>query len=135
MGKPLKMWLNGTDKPVRAQSVIIACGADPRWLQVEGEDAYKGKGVSACATCDGFLYRDKHVSVIGGGDTAMEDALHLARSSKHVTVIHRRDKLRASKLLADNALSNPRITIRWNTTVESFQGSSELSHLMLKTSD
>merc|ERR1711957_633972 len=116
-----------------ADAVIIACGADPRWLQVAGEDEFRGRGVSSCATCDGFLFRNQDVSVIGGGDTAMEDALHLARASKHVTIIHRRDKFRASKVLADNVLKHPSISVRWNTSVDSFHGKDELTHLMLRT--
>ena len=81
---------------IRAHTIIIATGADSRWLGIEGEDEHRGGGVSSCATCDGYLYKDLPVVVIGGGDTAMEEALHLARTSSKVTIIHRRDKFSAS---------------------------------------
>ena len=84
----------------------MATGADSRWLGVPGEYEYRGGGVSSCATCDGFLYRDQHVVVIGGGDTAMEDALVLARTSSRVTVIHRRNQFRASHVLAQRVLQH-----------------------------
>lgn len=133
---PFQLWLNGTEDPVQAQAVILACGADPRWLRVDGEDEYRGRGVSACATCDGWLFRDREVTVVGGGDTAMEDALHLARSSKRVTVLHRRDAFRASKVLAENVLKHPAIDVRWNTTVSSFHGDrQELTHLTIRNID
>ena len=107
---------------ISAHSLIIATGADSRWLGVDGEATYRGGGVSSCATCDGFLFRDLDVAVIGGGDTAMEDALVLARTSKSVTVVHRRDAFRASHEMAKRVLEHPKITIRWNATVESFRG-------------
>ena len=99
--------------------------ADSRWLGVEGESEFKGGGVSSCATCDGFLYRDRDVAVIGGGDTAMEDALVLARTSAKVTVVHRRDAFRASKAMATRVLEHPKIEVRWNATVASFSGTHE----------
>merc|ERR1719498_116209 len=122
-----------------AHSLVISTGADSRWLGVEGEHQYRGGGVSSCATCDGFLWREKAVAVIGGGDTAMEDALVLARTSSHVTVIHRRDTFRASHVLQQAVLSNPKITVMWNTTVKQFKGGDcaqeatcMLSHLVLE---
>ena len=107
---------------ISAHSLIVATGADSRWLGVDGESTYRGGGVSSCATCDGFLFRDMDVAVVGGGDTAMEDALVLARTSKSVTVVHRRDAFRASRALADRVREHPKINIRWNATVERFSG-------------
>jgi thioredoxin-disulfide reductase len=107
---------------ITAHTVILATGADSRWLGAEGEYMYRGGGVSSCATCDGFLFRDKPVVVIGGGDTAMEDALVLARTSSNVTVLHRRDTFRASHILAKRVLEHPTIYVRWNTTVVAFNG-------------
>jgi len=125
-----------------AHALIFSTGADSRWLGAPGEDMYRGGGVSSCATCDGFLWREKHCAVIGGGDTAMEDALVLARTSSHVTLIHRRDSFRASHVLQQAVLGNAKITVLWNTTVGEFKGgdcSSEatcmLSHLALHTTD
>jgi len=110
---------------ISAHTLIVATGADSRWLGVEGESEFKGGGVSSCATCDGFLYRDRDVAVIGGGDTAMEDALVLARTSAKVTVVHRRDAFRASKAMATRVLEHPKIEVRWNATVASFSGTHE----------
>ena len=107
---------------ISAHSLIVATGADSRWLGVDGESTYRGGGVSSCATCDGFLFRDMDVAVVGGGDTAMEDALVLARTSKSVTVVHRRDAFRASRALADRVREHPKIRIRWNATVSAFKG-------------
>jgi thioredoxin reductase len=124
-GSPFTVSMNTTS--LRAHTVIIATGADSRWLGVPGEHEYRGGGVSSCATCDGFLFRDQKVVVIGGGDTAMEDALVLARTSKSVLLIHRRDSFRASKVLADRVLSNPKITVRWNSVATSFSGKEEVA--------
>jgi len=110
------------DSTILTHSVIIATGADSRWLGVPGEWEHRGGGVSSCATCDGFLYSDKHVVVIGGGDAAMEDALVLARTSASVKVLHRRKSFRASKVLADRVLAHPRIEVVWDTVVEAFEG-------------
>merc|ERR1712185_19265 len=107
---------------VKAKSIIIATGASSRWLGVPGEYDLRGGGVSSCATCDGFLFRDKPVVVIGGGDTAMEDAMVLSRTSSKVTVIHRRDSFRASHILAKRVLENPKVEVKWNSTVEAFLG-------------
>jgi thioredoxin-disulfide reductase len=106
-----------------AHTVVIATGADSRWLGVPGEWEFRGGGVSTCATCDGFLFRDKPVVVIGGGDTAMEDALVLARTSSSVTLIHRRDSFSASYAMASRVLKHNKINILWNTTVNEFIGS------------
>ncbi|POF62940.1 thioredoxin-disulfide reductase [Novacetimonas maltaceti] len=101
-----------------ARSVVIATGAQARWLGIPGEKEYQGNGVSACATCDGFFYRGRRVVVIGGGNTAVEEALYLTHHATHVTLIHRRDTLRAEKILQDRLFANPRISVMWNTVVD-----------------
>jgi thioredoxin-disulfide reductase len=118
--KPFTIKTEG--QTIQAHTIILATGADSNWLGVDGEHKYRGGGVSSCATCDGFLYRDQEVVVIGGGDTAMEDALVLARTSSKVTVLHRRDSFRASHVLAQRVLTNDKIQVIWNTTVDSFSG-------------
>lgn len=118
--KPFTIKTNKSE--IRSHTVILATGADSRWLGIEGEEQFRGGGVSSCATCDGFLFRDQDVVVIGGGDTAMEDALVLARTSRKVTVIHRRDSFRASHILAQRVLENEKIEVRWNSTTVKFTG-------------
>lgn len=103
-------------------TLVIATGAQAKWLGVEGEQQLSGKGVSACATCDGFFYRGKKVVVIGGGNTAVEEALYLTNHSHDVTLIHRRDSFRAEKILQDRLFANPRISVVWNKAVERFVG-------------
>lgn len=105
-----------------ADAVIIATGAQARWLGLESEQAFNGKGVSACATCDGFFFRGRRVAVIGGGNSAAEEALYLANIVDHVTLVHRRDKLRAEKILQDRVFKHPKISIVWDHTVDAVLG-------------
>jgi len=105
-----------------ADSVIIATGAQARWLGLESEDALQGRGVSACATCDGFFYRGKTVAVIGGGNTAVEEALYLTHHADHVTLVHRRDSLRAEAILQERLFSNKKISVVWNKVVKEIVG-------------
>lgn len=105
-----------------AETVIIATGAQARWLGIPSEEKYRGFGVSACATCDGFFYRNKDVAVIGGGNTALEEALYLASIAKSVTLVHRRDKFRGEKILHDRVARTPKISVRWNAGVDEVLG-------------
>ena len=105
-----------------ADSVIVATGAQARWLGLESEEKFKGFGVSACATCDGFFYRGKDVAVVGGGNTAVEEALYLTNHAKKVTLIHRRDTLRAEKILQKRLMANSKINVVWNSVVEEVIG-------------
>ena len=115
------------------QTLIIATGAQARWLGLESEQLYRGKGVSACATCDGFFFRGKKVAVIGGGNTAVEEALYLTNHSPDVTIIHRRDGFRAEKILQDRLLAHDGVSVVWDSVVAAFEGADGgLTHLTLK---
>lgn len=118
--RPFRVWVEN-DEHV-GNSIIVSTGASARWLGIDGETRLRGKGVSACATCDGFFFKDKPVVVIGGGDTAMEEALFLTRMCESVTVVHRRDEFRASAIMAERVLENPKISVVWNAAVVDVEG-------------
>ncbi len=118
--KPLSV--STDEETIEAKAVIIATGASPLELGIPGEKEYAGRGVSYCATCDGFFFREQEIVVVGGGDTAMEEALFLTRYGKRVSVIHRRDELRASKIMADRAKANAKIEFVWDSVVEEVVG-------------
>jgi thioredoxin reductase (NADPH) len=119
--RPFRLTGDGGDVYL-ADTLVIATGAQAKWLGLDSETAMQGKGVSACATCDGFFYRGKKVAVIGGGNTAVEEALYLTNHSQDVTLIHRRDTLRAEKILQDRLFAHPHIKILWNKGIETFVG-------------
>tara|TARA_B100000953_G_scaffold6332_1_gene5630 strand:- start:1783 stop:2739 length:957 start_codon:yes stop_codon:yes gene_type:complete len=114
--------LTGDQGIYSCDALIIATGASAKYLGIPSEDKYKGRGVSACATCDGFFYRDTDVAVIGGGNTAVEEALYLSNIAKKVVVIHRRDKFRAEKILVDRLLKKKNVTIKWNSILDEVLG-------------
>jgi thioredoxin reductase (NADPH) len=115
-------FIQGESESCYSETIIIATGATAKWLGVKGEDTYKNRGVSACATCDGAFFKNQDVLVVGGGDTAMEEATYLAKIVKSVTVVHRRDSLRASKVMQDRALNNPKISFLWDSAVDEVMG-------------
>ena len=111
-----------SDKTYQARAIIICTGAQAIWLGVPGEEKYKGHGVSACATCDGFFFKEKQVVVVGGGDSAMEEANFLTKFASKVTIMHRREELRASKIMQERAMNNSKIEFLWNTEVQEVMG-------------
>jgi thioredoxin reductase (NADPH) len=127
--RPFYVWAG--DDVYEADTVIVATGASARWLDVPGEAQLRGRGVSTCATCDGAFFKDKHIVVVGGGDSAMEEALFLTRFGSRITVVHRRDALRASKIMADRALGHPKIDFVWNSAVAACHGQTHLESLSL----
>jgi len=110
------------DQVWRARTVIVATGATARWLGIPGEEKLRGRGVSACATCDGFFFRDRELLVVGGGDTAMEEATFLTKFASKVTIVHRRDAFRASKVMQDRVFANDKIEVLWNTVLDEIVG-------------
>ena len=129
--RPFKLYLENKDT-LMCDSLIISSGASARWLGLESEKEYSGKGVSACATCDGFFFRDQDVGVVGGGDTALEEALYLANMCNSVTLIHRRDELRGSKIMQKRAIDHEKISFFWDTVVEEVLGNPEGGMTSLK---
>lgn len=129
-GHPKKVWV-GKDE-YQSKSIIIATGASANWLGLDNEQRLMGKGISACATCDGFFFSDKHVVVVGGGDSAMEESLTLAKFASKVTIVHRRDEFRASKIMQDRVLSNEKIEVVWNKTVEDVLGKEKVEGVKIK---
>ncbi len=120
------------DRVLEAKTVILATGSQYRHLGVPGEDAYSGRGVSYCATCDGFFFRNKRLAVVGGGDSAMEEAIFLTRFASEVVVIHRRDELRASAIMQQRALEHPKISFVWNSEVTEMFGTASLEGVRLR---
>jgi thioredoxin reductase (NADPH) len=118
--RPYKVWIG--EEEYQAKSLIISTGASAKYLGLENERRLLGRGVSACATCDGAFFKDQTVLVVGGGDTAMEEALFLTRFASKVIIVHRREEFRASKIMADKALNHPKIEVIWNSTLEDVNG-------------
>jgi thioredoxin reductase (NADPH) len=128
--RPFRLWTD--ENEFTADSVIVATGASARWLNIPGETRLRGRGVSTCATCDGAFFREKHIVVVGGGDSAMEEALFLTRFGKQVTLIHRRDSFRASKIMVDRVHAHPSISVIWNTEVTEVYGEENAERLGLR---
>jgi thioredoxin reductase (NADPH) len=120
------------DQVWRARTVIVATGATARWLGVPGEEKLRGRGVSACATCDGFFFRDRELVVVGGGDTAMEEAMFLTKFASKVTVVHRRDRFRASKVMQDRLFANEKVEVVWNSVVDEILGDDAVTGVVLR---
>ena len=128
--RPFGVWAG--DQGWRAKTLILATGASAKWLGVPGEDRLRGRGVSACATCDGFFFGDRELVVVGGGDTAMEEATFLTKFASKVTIVHRRGEFRASKILQERVLSNPKISVIWDSVVDEIVGDGAVRAVRLR---
>jgi thioredoxin reductase (NADPH) len=131
--RPFRVWARGIE--YRGDAVIVATGASALWLGLDSETRLRGRGVSACATCDGFFFRDKEIAVVGGGDTAIEEATFLTRFATKVHLLHRREAFRASKIMVDRAFANPKIEVHLNTAVDEVLGESHVEGLQLRRTD
>src|SRR6185295_2207942 len=127
--RPFRIWARGVE--YRGQALIVATGASAMWLGLDSETRLRGRGVSACATCDGFFFKDREIAVIGGGDTALEEATYLTRFATKVHLLHRRDTFRASKIMVDRAIAHPKIEIHPNVAVEEVLGDAKVDGLLL----
>jgi thioredoxin reductase (NADPH) len=128
--QPFGVWAG--DQEWRARTLIVATGASAKWLGVPGEEKLRGRGVSACATCDGFFFRDRELVVVGGGDTAMEEATFLTKFASKVTIVHRREEFRASRIMQDRVMANPKIDVTWNAVVEEIVGDDAVTGVRLR---
>ena len=128
--QPYRVWTS--EHEYTADAVVLATGASARWLDIPGETLLRGRGVSTCATCDGAFFREKHIVVVGGGDSAMEEATFLTRFGSKVTLVHRKSSFRASKIMADRALNHPKISVIWNTVVDEVLGETGVTALKLR---
>ncbi len=132
VGKDRTIEIEG--RKITAKAIIIAAGTETKKLSVPGEEEFRGRGVSYCATCDGPFYRGKSIAVVGGGNAAVEEALYLTRFANKISIIHRRDKLRADKVLAEKAMNDPKIFIVWNSTIEKIEGNKRIESILVYNS-
>lgn len=135
LDSPVKVVKDSVGNTHRAHAVIVATGSAYKKLELAGQEALSGRGVSWCATCDGFFFRDRHIAVVGGGDSALEEATFLTRFAASVTIIHRRDRLRASKAMQHRALNDPKITFAWNSEVSEIHGDTSLTGVRLRDTE